>query len=118
MSNENHTHDDCVHCLQKEARRLKAELDASAQTAKDLEFELEIAQGDGDKSRIVQYLRDLDAANVGDSPQEDGARHAIRTALKHIADEESSCVHCGYSQTRHSRLGNCPSYTTQTKFTP
>jgi hypothetical protein len=45
-----HTHDDCVQCLQKEVRRLQAAVDAAEQNAKDEAFEREQTQESLDRS--------------------------------------------------------------------
>lgn len=49
MSDE-HTHDDCVQCLQKRVRSLEAALDASKQETKDEAFEREEAQSQSERA--------------------------------------------------------------------
>ncbi len=96
-----HTHDDCVQCLQKRVRQLETELDAAKQEASDEAFERE--QEEQKANRFAHALAKLGVYSVSDEGKPlDG----------------SPCVHCGYPKFRHSKEETCPSYNSPGTYTP
>lgn len=98
-----HTHDDCVQCLQKRVLQLETELDAAKQDAKDEAFERE--QEEQKANRFAHALAQLGVYKVSD----DG---------KPL--NEAPCVHCGFPKYKHSSDAYCPNYAypQAKKFTP
>ncbi len=95
--NTAHHHDDCVQCLQREVRRLQAEIDAKKEDSRE---------EDDDGSTLFACEKcgcEVNVSAVTCGPCTEG---------------KESCVHCGYSRARHSAIGSCPSYDSIKKFTP
>ena len=90
-----HTHDDCVACLQKRVRELEAELDAAKQEANDLAFELEAAQ-----------------ENNGEIAQ------ATTCQFCQSKTDPRTCKNCGWSRVLHNNSQQCPSYHSGDIFDP
>jgi hypothetical protein len=94
---DNHTHDNCVECLQKEVRRLNAALDEAKRLAEDQEREAEEAKGKAERAwgalkkiGVISINLDTGRPTFGVSPCCDAHYEINQDATRNC----SKCANC------------------------
>lgn len=109
MADKLHYHADCTECLQQAVEVLEAKLSDTEALNKEIDAAYRQLAA---TCKVEQKRLGEEAATLAKLVDEQNER------IKGLIADEESCTKCGYSRTRHSAAGFCPSYPTDAaKFT-